>query len=211
MRQHLIFATTVLAIAPSLATAEHLMLDYSRPVAGITRVVLDAGVGEVEVIGDSSTTITASVDVSQKGSRFWSRRDESLAGLEIQPELDGATLRLRLGKGARGDHSWGEEWTVHLPRELAVEVELGVGEVRVLDVAGDITVEVGVGDVSVEGEDAKFGRVRASSGVGDASLRTPREHEDGEGFIGHSLQSRGSGQSEISVSAGVGDTRIRLR
>jgi len=81
----------------------------------------------------------------------------------------------------------------------------------VLDVAGDVTVEVGVGDVRVEGAQASFGRVHASSGVGDATLRTPQGRESGDGFIGHSISSHGPGQSEIRISAGVGDTEIRLR
>jgi hypothetical protein len=211
MRRHLILAFVVLAASAAVAGAEHVRLDYSRPAEGINKVVLEAGVGDVEILGDGGTTITARVDVTPKTGHFWSHHDEDLTGLQVETEVHQGTLFLRVGRDRHEDHSWGEDWTVHLPQRMAVKVELGVGDTKVLDVAGDIAVEVGVGDVSVEGQYASFGDVHASSGVGDASLRTPQAREDGEGFIGHSLRSHGPGVSEIHISAGVGDTEIRLR
>jgi hypothetical protein len=211
MKRHLILVFVFLVAGAAAAGAEHVTLDYSKPAQGITRVVLEAGVGDVEIIGDGSSTVTARVDVSPKGSHFWNHHDEDLTGLQIESELRGSTLSLRVGHDRHEDHAWSESWTVHVPNRLAVKVELGVGDTKVLDVAGDVDVEVGVGDISVEGEQSSFGTVHASSGVGNASLRTPQSREDGEGFIAHSLRSSGPGASQIKISAGVGDTEIRLR
>lgn len=211
MKRHLILAMVLMVLNAAAAAAERVRLDYSRAAEAITRVVIEAGVGDVEIIGDGGTTISVRVDVSSKVGHFWKSRDEDLTGLEVEAELQNGELRLCVQGDRNEDHSWGEDWTVHVPRAMAVSLELGVGDTRVLDVAGDIDVEVGVGEVSVEGEYASFGHIRASSGVGNAALRTPQSREDGDGFIGHSLRSRGPGKSEIEVSAGVGDTRIRLR
>jgi len=211
MRRHLVLAFVLLAAGAAAAGAEHVRLDYSRPSEGITKVELEAGVGDIEVFGDGGTTITARVEVSSKVGRFWSHHDEDLSGLQVESEVRQGTLFLRVGPDRHENRSWGENWTIHLPQKMAVKVQLGVGETRVLDVAGDVAVEVGVGDVNVEGEYASFGSVHASSGVGDASLRSPQTHEEGEGFIAHSLRSKGPGTSEIRISAGVGDTQNRLR
>ncbi len=211
MRRHLVLVMVLLAVNAAAAAAERVRLDYSRAAESITKVVVEAAVGDVEIIGDGGATISARVDVTDKVSKFWRSSHEDLDNLAIEAEVRNGELHLRVGGDRDDEHSWGEDWTVHLPTAMSVALELGVGDTRVLDVAGDIDVEVGVGEVSVEGEYASFGSIRASSGVGDASLRTPQSREDGGGFISHSLRSRGPGKSTVQISAGVGDTRIKLR
>lgn len=193
------------------AAAEERVLDLSRSLEGITSVVVDAGVGEVEITGDASgDALTARVELSPKSGFWGSRSRRAIERAELIATVKGDTLTLRVSP-RDDDHNFGEEWTIHLPARLAVSVDLGVGDVRLLDTRGDIDVDLGVGDVRIEGEFRDFGDIRASSGVGDATLRTPEGREDGEGFVGHSLRGRGPGKSTIRVSIGVGETQIRLR
>ncbi|HPS79691.1 MAG TPA: hypothetical protein PLS53_16150 [Thermoanaerobaculaceae bacterium] len=203
----------ILALSLSLAlpaAAAERVLDTSRAAQGVRIVVIEAGVGEITVTGDSTGTITAHVELTPKSGFWGSRGQRAIDTAELEPVLRGDTLSLRVGP-RDDDHKFGEDWTVHVPPDVAVKIELGVGDVKVLDTTGDIDVDLGVGDVRIEGEYRAFGPIHASSGVGDAALRTPEGREDGDGFIGHSLRGRGPGKSSINTSTGVGDSQIRLR
>jgi hypothetical protein len=205
----------ILALAAASSAADwQRTLSLSKPAAGIAGVVIEAGVGDVEVTAVQGGEITASVDVNPKKSvhLFGSSRDrEELDSARLDAEMHGHTLHLRVRRGGDKDWSFGEDWTVSLPPGTRAEIKLGVGDVRVIDVTADVEVKVGVGDVRVEGTYANFGEIHAEAGVGGATLRTPEARTEGEGFIGHSLDATGPGKSSIEVASGVGDLEIRLR
>jgi hypothetical protein len=187
-------------------------LDLTHPAAGISRVVLKVGVGDVEIIAGDPGSITAHVEVTAKKSWTGSERAQrELDDLVLESEVTGDTLHLRLSRSHDDEHHLSEDWSLHLPPGVAVKVELGVGDLRVLDLAADIDAEVGVGDIRIEGEYASFGSIHGKSGVGDASLHSPKGHEEGGGFIAHTLSTSGPGKAEIDATAGVGDIEIRLR
>jgi hypothetical protein len=208
------YVTIALATATVAAVAlgeSSRTLDLTRSAEGIQAVEIQTGVGDVDVSADSGNVVTAHVEVRPKKAHFWSSRQRDLDSLEIETEMRGTTLLLRLHPEQRHDVEWGEDWSVRLPARLALRIKLGVGDVTVLDSAGDVRVEVGVGDVKIEGAYDSSGDIRATCGVGDVSLRTPAGRDDGEGFIAHSLRGHGPGKAEIHVSVGVGDVTIRLR
>ncbi len=206
-----ILAASVVAINAQASDVQR-TFDFDQPATGITRIVLEVGVGDVEIIAEGSSQITAHVEVSAKKGWIGSARAKrELAELQLESEVRGDTLHLRMSEKHDDDHHFGEDWSIHLPPNVAVKVEQGVGDLRVLDLAADIDAEVGVGNVRIEGEFASFGRIKGSCGVGDASLRSPKGREEGRGFIAHSLSSDGPGKAAIDASAGVGDIDIRLR
>ena len=187
-------------------------LSFSKNAEGIQAVVLKAGVGEVEIVVGKDAGVTAEVTLSMS-KKPWSsaRTKQELDAIELDSEVKGGTLYLRARGAHDDDHDFGEDWSIHLPRAVAVTVEHGVGDVRVLDVAGDLDVRLGVGNVRIEGEYGAFGSIRGSCGVGDVDLRTPEGPQESEGFVGHSLSASGPGKHEIRVKTGVGDVTIRLR
>ncbi len=203
----------IATVCAAAATAQPVRtLDLSREAKGITAVVLHAGVGEVEILADAPGQIVAHVDLKPKHFGFFSRHsDDDIEKVRIEPELSGSTLTLRLAPDSHGDRGFAEDWTIRIPAALAATVKLGVGDLKVLDVSGDIEAELGVGDVTIEGAYQSFGAVKASAGVGDVSMRTPDGRDHGEGFIAHSLHAKGPGKASIHASAGVGDVKIRLR
>jgi len=209
-----LIAITTLAASAGMAAAADRTLTLTQPAAGITEIVIQGGVGDVEFLGQDAPSVDASVDLSTKHSSFWgsSRSREVLDSARLTNEVRGSTLYLSVETdGDSHDRDLSEDWSVRIPRSLAVRLKLGVGDVKVIDTRGDINVKVGVGDVRVEGSWSDYGDIRASCGVGDAELRGPDGREEGGGFIGHSLRSRGAGKAEIEVHCGVGDTTIKLR
>ncbi len=200
--------------AAALAAGETLKtLTMSRPSEGLTAVTVKAGVGDVQIEGDAGNEVVVRVEVKSKDGFLFgdrqARRDAE--AVTISARDSGGELTLALEPEAHGDSHWVEHWTVRVPAAFGASAKLGVGDVTVLDLAGDVRAELGVGDVRVEGAYQAFGNVRAECGVGDASLRTPSGREQGDGFIGHTLTAHGPGKAEIRVHAGVGDVKIRLR
>ncbi len=203
-----------ISLAATVAAGETLKtLTLSRPAAGVGSLTIRAGVGDVRIEGDSTDEIVIHVDVKSKEGLFFGDRQarREAEALTIEARVVGDELALSLEPEHHGDTHWAEHWAVRVPPSFAASVKLGVGDITVLDLGGDVKAEVGVGDVRIEGIYQSFGDVHASCGVGDASLRTPSGQEEGEGFIAHTLNAQGPGKAGIRVSAGVGDVKIRLR
>jgi hypothetical protein len=208
-RPAFLLSVLAFAVASDAFAGAARTLEFTRVGDGIATVVINAGKGGIELRADSSTTITARVEVTAKGSG--KSDQEQLAALTLKAELQGDTLRLRVAPPDGDSHNIGESWAVRVPARLAVKLNLGVGDVSVLDSAGAVRVNVGVGDVKIEGLDASFGDISAAAGVGSATLTAPGGRREGTGFIGHALSAKGSGTASLHANAGVGDIVIRLR
>lgn len=211
--RRLALALAVLLAAAAAAGETLKSLSYNCPAAGLKAIVVKGGIGDVEVLGAAGGEVVVGVDLTRKGGGLFGDRQTArdAAAIEIEPRQEGGELTLRLKPEHRGDAHLSERWTVRVPAALAASVKLGVGDVSVFDLTGDVRVQVGVGDVRIEGPFSSFGEIRAASGVGDVTLRTPEGRTDGSGFIGHTLSAHGGGTGAIHVDAGVGDVTVRLR
>lgn len=207
------FFLFALLVAATATAHSDRVLDTSKPAAGIKEVVLEVGVGDVEVIADAGATITAHVEIERKGGAFWGLRSSrgEIEALDIDARVEDRTMTLRLRPESRHNRNYSENWTVRLPANCAVKIEQGVGNAVVRDVAGDLDVELGVGDIEIDGLYVSFGRINAECGVGDVTVRTPEKRERGEGFVGHEVRTKGTGSAALNAEAGVGDVTIRLR
>lgn len=208
--RRLAFIIPILIAATAVAGSKR-SLEFSQPASGINEVVIETGVGEIEVIGDSGSTITANVEIEADIKGWWGSSRTDLRDYEIEGYVNGHSLRLRLTPRNRHSKGFSENWQVRLPSAMAVTLEHGVGEVTVENVMGDLELEVGVGEVNVDGSFKDFSTITAECGVGEVTIRTPEGREDGEGFIGHEARVKGPGRSVLSVETGVGDVVIRLR
>jgi hypothetical protein len=211
--KHLTWALAALLLTASAAGAAVRTLEHTQPASSLTGIRITAGVGEVEVLGDNGGDIRVRVEIKPKHVGLFGSgpSDRELSGLTIASSQSGGTLVLRVAPDRGDDRNFSETWTVYVPNRFAANVKLGVGNVTVLDLGGDLHTELGVGDVKIEGPYAAFGDVHATCGVGDASLRTPEHHDEGVGFIAHRLNAQGPGKNAIRAEVGVGDVTIRLR
>jgi hypothetical protein len=196
---------------PALAAEQRRTIAVDQPVEGITRLVIDCGVGgRPRVVGsDAITAITGSVEVSAKKASH--RKRNLVEQLDLDARRAGGTLYLEVKGEEEHHHDWGEEWVLSVPKSLALSIDLGVGNVEARDLAGGVEVDLGVGEVLVEGEHAAYGRIDADCRVGDVELRTPAGRQRGDGFIGKELRAEGAGKAAIEIDVGVGEVTIRLR
>ncbi len=231
MRRTLALAAAVIAVASMPAQAvETRTLSGRADAASLTLVALDAGVGDVEVLGTDGDTVSWEVVLKpRRGGIFTSSRrgEEEVREASLNAEVRRGELRLEIDSPSH-DRRFEERWTIHMPARLAFELDFGVGDVRVLDLAGgvnldagvgDVTVEtaggrvkveVGVGDVDVRAPVGAYGSAEVSAGVGDATVTVRGHSTDRGGFIGGSASWHGDGKDDISVEVGVGDGSVVL-
>jgi hypothetical protein len=217
-----------LALAPSLTravAAEEVVRTQRFPAADLGSVLLKAGVGGVTVETGGGDHLEVEVTL----------RPRRTTGLfSPLPEVE----QLKLGSKVRGDQlilsvdakNIDEKWRLRLPARVlsAVEIKLGVGDVRVdaaarrfeVDVGvgdvglkvpgGAVEVRVGTGDARIEARLGEAGTVFGKTGVGTAAL-SGLESAVRSGGVGGKISATGRGQQPIEARVGVGDLEIVLK
>lgn len=220
-----------LATALPAAAGSPRVLTGSVAAADLERVRLDAGVGDVTITAvDGSAEVSVEVRLKPRRGGFFSSMKKA------QREVDEAELRMDLAKGvlrlevesATNDRHFEETWTIELPARVDLNLDLGVGDIEIRDLAGridadlgvgeftatgvsgDIAVDLGVGDATVTAAAANYGSVNGSGGVGDADLTVAGSKVSSTGFVGRSAEWTGTGEHTIELSVGVGDATVVL-
>ena len=203
-------ALAALTAAPThaamLVTDPH---DY--PVTEKHRVRLEFPVGELRVVPSDESRVRFDIKVR---CRHWS--DERCAELADRLILDsddtGGTLSLRLHKYPHwNNHGMTVIGTLMVPRALAVDIEMGVGELDISGIEGDLDVQLGVGDAEIRALRAHAGHVSVDTGIGDADIRGGGSGTRSRGFIGsHAVWDEGQGRGSVRLHVGVGDASVRL-
>lgn len=220
-----------IAISTPVWAAYPRVLEGVVDAAGIDRVRLDAGVGDIDITAvDDAAQITVRVELKPRRGGFFSSMKKA------QREVDEAELRMDVSKTVlrleietdNDDRHFEERWTIEIPTTLDIDLDLGVGDVSVrgtagtltidagvgdvvaVDVSGDISIDIGVGDATIRAAAADYGSVEGSGGVGDARLTVRGQRISSSGFVGASTTWKGEGPRTIEISTGVGDAEVIL-
>ena len=231
MKRTWIAALGLVVLAAPVWAGSTRTLNGTVDATDLQTVRLDAGVGDVSVVAvDSLAEVILEVTLKPRRGGFFSSMKKA------QREVDEAELRMDVSKGVlrleieteSDDRHFEETWTIELPARLAVDLDLGVGDVEVRGLAGtltvdagvgdvvaeavsgNVTIDVGVGDATVRAAAADYGSVEGSGGVGDAKLTVRGEKISSSGFVGKSAEWTGQGEHVIDISMGVGDAEVIL-
>jgi len=164
-----------------LAAADGRVETLRLEAAGVTRLVIDAGAGELVVRatpGATAIEVTARIapaDTESDRYELWLRGEDERASLTAR-HLD------------RGWFSWGEDdrvidLEVTLPPHLAVQIEDGAGDLEVSGLRGGVRIEDGSG--AIEARDLS-GPLRIEDGSGTITVRGvagPVRVDDGSGSL----------------------------
>ncbi len=231
-RHHALLLVVVTSwVAASAAAGDERSLNASYPASGIRQVAIKAGAGDITIVASLNPTVAVDVSLTP-------RRGGIFASLvQAEQEVDKATLEsttsdhvLTLTVTPTGkDRRFEEDWTVHMPPDLAVALKLGVGNVTIqglgggmdLDVgvgdttvtapAGDVHLKLGVGDADLTAPAAMYGPVKASGGIGDATILVNGRSIQGKGMMGRTVSWTGQGPHTLKVEVGVGDAQVTLK
>ena len=171
------------------------------------KVALDMDVGQAELIAGDQDKVRVEVVVKANDSKwfgFWQNSDVSSAKFDILDNDDKLVLRLA------DQDDVNQKWRVYLPRNAALKVDAGVGEVIVDGLSASIEVQLGVGRAEIIHQ-ASFGDVSLESGVGEVSIREGGQRlKVDQNLVSQSYhQQGGAGDDHLYVSVGVGEIDVR--
>lgn len=206
-------ATTGLALLAAPA-AEAAMLTTDPHVFNVTanhRVHLEFPVGELKVIPTDGSKVEFHVRVKCRG-RSEGRCEELANELVLQSTDKSGTLHLKLEDYPKTfNKGFSVHAELHVPRKLPIEIDMGVGELDMAGIEGDLDVDLGVGDADIRTPRSATGHVTVDTGIGDAEIRGTAGEAQRSGFVGsHASWRSGTGKSSVRLHVGVGEATVRL-
>lgn len=134
--------------------------------------------------------------VGQTEVASWVRRFEVAANR--------ASLDVHVPKSPSGCNDCDVTVLLYVPQQTDLEVDLGVGDIRIHGIRGDKRVHVDVGDLRIGyASPGEYGHVETRTRIGD--IHDPLNQSDQSGFLGKSEEFTLSGRYHLNASVGVGD------
>jgi len=181
------------------------------PVGAAGKIHLDFPVGEVQVTGWDNREVD--VDVSIVCEKPTSRCEDAARELRLVYNIKGGQLEVKI---AHWPHWGGTKGlnvvaVLHVPRNLPLRTDLGVGALTIEGIASDVTADLGVGEVHVTLPKEAIGSADIDTGIGEASLVADGRRYSSEGLISRQINwNKGSGRSRVKVDCGVGEIHVTL-
>jgi len=221
---------TLVAFPPTPAAATGRSLEASIPRNGATTLSIDTAVGDVTITASGEENISVTVQLTPRKAGIFSslkKAKEQVEAANLGVTRRGHTIRLEI-EGYSGEARFEAAWRVQAPADLGLEIDMGVGDLKVdgargpLDAdlgvgdtsihveGGTLKIDVGVGDVEVEAPAAAYATIECSTGVGEVGLRTSGNVLRGEGMISKDLTWKGPGSDSMELETGVGDIDLDL-
>jgi hypothetical protein len=182
---------------------------------GAEAVDIDVPVGDVKVSAGAGQQVEAHLWLRcDEGSRYCKDR---AAAIHLVPTHVGDRLSLKVDgydhNGHHGIHHPDVELEVKLPASLGLRVDMGVGDLDVRGVEGDVNLDLGVGDAKVEIPESAVRSAAVDAGVGEARLYPHSGESEHHGFLHLGNEASwhdGQGRSSVKVHVGVGDASVHL-
>ncbi len=207
----LILAVSLLPVG--VASADEVVRSFRQqiPIAKAHRVHLDFPVAELNV--DSGAGDQVGLDVKVKCREKTGRCADAAHDLKLVYDNSGDVFKIEMKRFPKW-RSKNLQIVAHItvPRDLALKAELGVGEMTVHGVAGDLTLDLGVGQVNVDLPKEAIASVDLDTGVGEASLIAAGRRYRSSGLVSKELSwDKGTGRSKVKVDCGVGEIDVVLK
>ena len=178
-------------------------IDQTVDASMLTSVRLEISVGELEIETYDGDEIQLEIDLEAK--RSWlSRRRRDIEDVELEVRESNSRVYFSIDERDIEQH-----WRIRMPAKLALDIDVGVGEIRIEDFSNNLDMEVGVGSVRIEVVDTDYRSIHVEAGVGNASIRGFSGGSDNErSFIGADAYYQGGGDKKIEIKVGVGDVEV---
>lgn len=211
----LVFALALLGAAALAAPSHAVVLQTDArtwKVGPDHRVRFEFPVGELHVKATDGDEVRVEMQVRCRRGSTENCMDKTRR-LRLEHTNEGGQLRIKVEGYPKFDtRGFTLEALVLVPRSLRLDLDMGVGELQVDGMSGDLDVELGVGEATILAPRDAVRAVNVDVGIGDASLRTNGHRASSRGFLGREVKwSEGAGTSRIELSVGVGEGDVSLR
>jgi len=207
----LILATALLWTIPAAADETVRTFSQQLPTEDIQRVDLDFPVGEIVV--DAWDSQGVQLDVRLECDRASDSCRQAAQKVRLVYSTDGGELHVELKSWPKlSGHGLEAHIHVRMQRDLPLDADLGVGEMRLAGFTGDVKANVGVGELSLTLPASAVSSVHADTGIGEANLFAAGRHYESAGLFTKELRwTKGTGASKVSADCGVGEIKVRLQ
>ncbi|HEX4961950.1 MAG TPA: hypothetical protein VF173_14005 [Thermoanaerobaculia bacterium] len=208
----LILAAALLWVVPAGASEVVRSFRQQIPIANAHKIHLDFPVAELNV--DSGASNQVGLDVKVKCKEKTGRCADRAHELKLVYDNTGEVFKIEMKKFPKWHGSHNLQIVAHItvPRDLALKAELGVGELTIHGMAGDLTVDLGVGQVNIDLPKEAIASVSLDTGIGEASLVAAGRHYESSGLLTKELSwDKGTGRSKVKVDCGVGEIDVVLK
>ncbi len=205
-------AAALLAAIPAAATEVVRSFRQQLPTGTADRIHLDFPVGEVQVEGWDNRQVDLDVQIACDHQNT-ERCKATAKRLRLVYNTDQGQLEIKItdwpSLGAvRGLHVIA---TLHVPRSLPLRADLGVGKLSINGTTGNLTADLGVGEVRVTLPKEAVASARVDTGVGDANLIAGGRHYESSGLVARKIVwDKGTGHARVKVDCGVGEIHVTL-
>ena len=209
MRHTLLILAVMMVLPAAVFGGEVREIERSFAVEEQTTIRIDIPVAEVQIVGSSSDSVEAEFTAT-------CHRDhdckEILAELDLESHGSRNTLRIDLV----GYPKWGKgrvelEGVIRVPKNMEIEVEVGVGELEIKGLAGDLRVELGVGEINAWLDKTLTRSVTLDAGVGEVELYGAGTRLEGRRsmLVGSEVHwDEGPGDLRAFLEVGVGEISV---
>ena len=205
--RRLAFCLLALAL-PAAANADykHVIATKTIDVGSAQGVSIDFPVGELRVVGVDGDNVEVRIELRCKHRH---NCDDAVDDSRVITDTRGEKIRIRVeGPKWHKDHHF--KGYVEVPRSLALDVDMNVGELEIDGLEQDLDVHLSVGEVDVDMPESAVRSVDMDVSIGDASLR-PRGGSSVRGLLGKEIRwGDGQGKSRVEIQVSVGDATLRL-
>lgn len=205
MKKLLYVAAIGLALTTTYAMAKDSReLNHNFAVSGASQLEIDFPVGILEVENYDGSEVVVTVRIEPKNDKGWFGSEVDLSDIELSHSQSAGSLNLKLD-----NDDIQQSWYVKMPKSMAIDVELGVGDIEINDASNSVDIELGVGAVRIDSALDDYKRIELDTGVGDTKIRGLKNDANTSRKVVSSHSSyRGNGQYAIDVEVGVGDIKV---
>ena len=207
----LTLAAALLCALPASADVTVRHLEKQIPAGSIQQVNLDIPVGEVEVTGWEQPQVH--VDVKLECNRDREACRKAAEKIQVVYSQDDDRLRIEMKNWPKwGNNGLEAHIRVQVPRQLALNADLGVGEMEIAGIEGHLNADVGVGELDITLPASAVASVSADTGVGEANLSASGHRYESSGLVAKTIKwTKGTGSSKVKADVGVGEINVRLQ
>jgi hypothetical protein len=209
MKKWMIGVAVLLLAMPAVAHEAVRTIERTVEIDAEQILRLDVSVAElaIEGVDGEEVQIRVAIGCSHSSRRCRDRAEE----MELDVDSRARSLEIALrGHGKRGN-DLEIDVEIGVPRQNSFELDMGVGEVKIRGMEGDVGIELGVGNVKIRYAEDKVHSVDLEVGVGEADLRPHQRRASSSGFLflGNEVDwDDGPGNGDIEVEVGVGDVDV---
>ena len=214
MRRYvLLLIATALVAAAAQAGSKTREISRSFTLEADQILRLDLSVGEIRIEGAEIDKVEADLRIECR----WGN-DEDCERLLEKVDLESRETSRRLILEVVSDSSWRKtkleiEGDFRVPRGVALEVDMGVGDLTIEGVTADLSADLGVGEVSIRLPAAVVRSVGLDAGVGEAKLLGAGTFVEGRRsmLVGSEVfWDEGEGEARVRADVGVGEATVYL-